>query len=273
MSRQFASSLVSGLFVLAVALPNVVLANAVVASMRGEVRAENQVVKQGQRISGPSTITTGADSQVVLNFDDGQRVVLHQNTQFRIVDFRYNQAQPTNDRAVFDILRGALRIVTGAVAQRNRQGFQVRAPQMTIGVRGTDFMVVLVNPAYVSVTQGAVALNNAAGTVALGTGSIGTVASGSALATTIPASALPAAASAAFSSMSAVSLSALAPVQGIAGAGGAAPGAAGTAAGVSGGVGFGATAGIVAGAVAGVAAAAGGGGDKTGTSHSAVTHK
>jgi hypothetical protein len=273
MSFQATRSLVCGLFMLALAIPSTVLANATVASVRGDVRAGNQTLTQGQRITGPNTITTGGDAQVVLNFDDGGRVVLHQNTEFRIVDFRYNQSKADENRAIFDIIKGALRVVTGVVAQRNQRGFQVRAPQATIGVRGTDFMVAIVNPLYVSVTHGAIAVNNAAGTVAFGAGSVGSVASASALGATIPATALPAAASGAFSSMSSVALSAVGAVPGVAGAGGAAPGAAtGTAAGVSGGVGFGAAAGIAAGAVAGVAAAAGGGGDKTGTSHSATSH-
>jgi hypothetical protein len=37
-------------------------------------------------------------------------------------------------------------------------------PQATIGIRGADFMVVLVNPAYLPVLRGAVGVTNAAGT-------------------------------------------------------------------------------------------------------------
>ena len=233
---------------LAAALPLAAYANGVVQSMKGDVRAgpvgqTARTVAVDQRLTPGTAVVTGADAQVVLRFDDGQQVVLNQNTEFRIVDFRYEASDSKMDRTVFDLVRGALRMASGAIVGRNRQAVVLRTPQATIGIRGTDFMVALVNPAYVSVLQGAVSVTNAAGTVALGAGTFGTVATSAALATAIPASALPAAASAAFSSMSAAA--------GVAAAGGASAGAAGTgAAGGAGGVG-------AAGVAAGAAAAAG----------------
>ena len=233
---------------LAAALPLAAYANGVVQSMKGDVRAgpvgqTARMVAVDQRLTPGTAVVTGADAQVVLRFDDGQQVVLNQNTEFRIVDFRYEASDSKMDRTVFDLVRGALRMASGAIAGRNRQAVVLRTPQATIGIRGTDFMVALVNPAYVSVLRGAVSVTNAAGTVALGAGTFGTVATSAALATAIPASALPAAASAAFSSMSAAA--------GVAAAGGASAGAAGTgAAGGAGGVG-------AAGVAAGAAAAAG----------------
>ena len=233
---------------LAAALPLAAYANGVVQSMKGDVRAgpvgqTARTVAVDQRLTPGTAVVTGADAQVVLRFDDGQQVVLNQNTEFRIVDFRYDASDAKADRTVFDLIKGALRMASGAIVGRNRQAVALRTPQATMGIRGTDFMVALVNPAYVSVLQGAVSVTNAAGTVALGAGTFGTVATSAALATAIPASALPAAASAAFSSMSAVA--------GVAAAGGASAGAAGTgAAGGAGGVG-------AAGVAAGAAAAAG----------------
>src|SRR5207302_8440389 len=94
---------------------------------------------------------------------------------------------------VFDLIKGALRMVSGAIVARNREAVALRTPQATIGIHGTDFMVALVNPAYVSVIPGVVAVTNTAGTVAFGAGTIGSVANSAALATVIPASALPAA--------------------------------------------------------------------------------
>jgi len=231
---------------LAVALPLAAYANGVVQSMKDDVRAgpvgqTARTVAVDQRLTPGTAVVTGADAQVVLRFEDDQQVVLNQNTEFRIVDFRYDASDV--DRTVFDLVRGALRMASGAIAGRNRQVVALRTPQATIGIRGTDFMVALVNPAYISVLQGAVTATNAAGTVALGAGTFGSVATSAALATAIPASALPAAASTAFSSMSAAA--------GVAAAGGAAEGAAGTgAAGGAGGVG-------AAGVAAGAAAAAG----------------
>lgn len=243
----------------ALGVPAAAFAQATVQSVTGNVRAAGAAVSQGQTIRAGSTVTTGAGAQVLMRFEDGGSVLLNQNTEFRIVDFRYTEAAPQQDRSIFDILKGAARFVTGAIGRRSQAAFQLRAPQATIGIRGTDFMVAIVNPLYLNVTQGAIAVSNSAGTVPFAAGAIGQVTSATALATTIPASALPAAASGAFSSMGSVTIAA---------AGGAAPGAAGTATGAAGGVGTGTA--IAVGAAAAAAAAALGDDDGT-TSHTTTT--
>jgi hypothetical protein len=179
-----------------------------IIDMKGDVRVGNNPALPQQSVISGSTITTGIGSQAIIKFDDQQQVVLNQNTTFRIADFRYRAAEPRGDRAVFDILRGALRFITGVVGSRNPNVVQLRAPQATIGIRGTDFMVALVNPAYVNVISGAVSATNAGGTVVFGQGSIGSIASASSLAVPIQASALPAAASSAFSNLAAAQVTA-----------------------------------------------------------------
>ena len=201
------------------------LADAVIASLRGDARIGNNQVTANQRMYSGTTINTGAGAQVVLRFDDGQQVVLNETTTFRITDFRYRASEPRNDRAVFDLLQGALRFVSGLVGARNQQVVQLRVPQATIGIRGTDFMVALVNPAYISVLNGAVGATNAAGTTVFGAGSVGSVASATSLAVQIPASALPGAVGSAFNNLAAAQLAA-----GPAAAGGASAGAGGAAA-------------------------------------------
>lgn len=206
------------------AFATAVQAAANVQSMRGDVRVGDQQINPNDRITSGASITTGAGAQAVLRFDDGQVVVLNENTFFRIVDFRYLKEEPRDDRSVFDLLRGALRVISGAVASRSQNSFQLRAPQATIGIRGTDFMVAIVNPLIISVSTGAVSATNAAGTTVFGAGSYGSVGSVSSLAVAIPASEVPLAAGAAFSSMSAVA--------GVV-AGGMAPGAVGVGAGAA----------------------------------------
>ena len=246
--------------VLALALPCAALASAVVESFHGDVRVGGAQVQQGQRIFPGATVATGEGAQLVMRFDDGSRIVLHQRTDFRVVDFGYVASDPAQDRSIFDLLRGALRVVTGAVARRSRDTFALRAPQATIGIRGTDFMVAVVNPAYVQVISGAVGVANAGGTVVLGAGAAAQVASSAALAVQIAPSALPPAASGAFGSLSAVKVSA-AP-----GLGGASAGVQGGAAATAGAATFPAPMLLTIGAAAAAAAAASSAGDST------VTH-
>lgn len=206
------------------AFASAVQAAANVASMKGAVRIGNNAVTLNQRIVAGSTISTGPGAQVILRFDDGQQVVLNETTSFRITDFRYSESEPRSDRAVFDLLQGALRFITGIIGTRNREVVQLRVSQATIGIRGTDFMVGLVNPAYLSVISGAVSATNAAGTVVFGAGTVGTVASATSLAVTIPATALPGAIGGAFNSLAAAQVTAA--VTSVGGATGAAAGGA-----------------------------------------------
>src|SRR3954454_8206534 len=113
MRRLSPKSLVFGL--LAFALPMVALAQAVVQSMQGEVKANGAAVTQDQRLTPGTALTTGANSQLVMRFDDGQQVVLNQNTEFRIVDFRYNSPPAKDDRSILDLVRGGFPVVTGSV--------------------------------------------------------------------------------------------------------------------------------------------------------------
>jgi len=202
-------------------------ADGTLINMKGDVRVGNNPALPQQRVLSGATINTGIGAQAIIKFDDQQQVVLNENTTFRISDFRYRAAEPRGDRAVFDLLRGALRFISGVVGARNPAVVQLRVPQATIGIRGTDFMVVLVNPAFVNVISGAVSTTNAGGSVVFGAGSIGQVASASALAVPIPASALPAAASSAFSNLAAAQVTAaVTPAAASSASAGAAPGAA-----------------------------------------------
>jgi hypothetical protein len=71
-------------------LPLAAYANGVVQSVNGELRAGPAgqpctVVAVDQRLSPGTSVLTGTDAQVIPRFDDGQQVVLDQNTEFRIV--------------------------------------------------------------------------------------------------------------------------------------------------------------------------------------------
>jgi hypothetical protein len=254
-------ALAAGLLVAAAAF-----ANGTVTSVKGSARVGNEPVTENQKIPPGSVVTTGPDAQVVMRFDDGQRVVLGQNTELKVVDYQFTEANPAADRMVFDLLKGGARFVTGLLGRRSQSAFQMRTPQATIGIRGTDFMAVIVNPLYLSVTQGAIAASTSAGTSAFGAGATASVVSSSALATAIPASALPAAASSAFSTLSTAAIGAAAGTTTLGTAAGAGT-AAGT--GVGAGLGVGVTAAIGA-AAAAVAASSSSG---TATSHTpATTH-
>jgi len=225
-------------------------AAALVENMRGDVRAgaaaaTATAVRGGQRVEMGTVITTGAKSLVTLRFDDGQAVVLNENAEFRITNYSFVRDDPKKDVFLFDLFKGAMRAVTSIVSTRNAQAYALRTPQATLGIRGTDFMVALVNPAFLSVLSGAVGVSNAAGAVTFAAGTTATVASATVLATTIAATALPAAVAASFSQLGSLAITAGVGAAGASVATGAA----------AGGVTLG-TIGVIGAAVAGVAAVA-----------------
>ncbi len=224
-------------------------ANGVIQSVTGEVKAAvgsatPASVTKDQRVIPGTVITTGPGAQTIIRFDDGHTVVLAENTEFRVNAYSFDKDKPQSDNIAVQILKGALRSVSGLISSRSQRAFALLAPQATIGVRGTDFMIALVNPAYLSVLQGEIAATNTAGTASFAAGSTATIASSTTLAVAIPASALPTSVATTFGNLSSVAIGAGAGAAGASGATGAAAG--------------GITAGMVAAGVAvvGVAAAA-----------------
>src|ERR1700682_2211512 len=92
------------------------LAAGVVTSVKGEARAillpAHGPLIQNQRLDPGTTVTTGPDAQVVIRFDDGQNVVLNQNSELKITEFRSTEANPAADRSVFNLVRGAAEVAT-----------------------------------------------------------------------------------------------------------------------------------------------------------------
>jgi hypothetical protein len=196
--------LVAGL--LALALPLAASAAAVVESVKGIARAGQLTLKQGVRFVAPTSISTGAGSQVTLKFDDGMQIVLDQNSLLRILHFRHGE-KGVPDSAVFELLAGAARVVTGRIAADNPKLFFFRTEHTELTVeRPADFSVVLVNPAYIAVQAGFLISTNGWGTTVLGTGSTTIVESSSAAPAEIAASKMPPSAVASMKTLQTASL-------------------------------------------------------------------
>jgi hypothetical protein len=206
-----------------------------------------KVAAAGAAIEPGMTVRTGDRSNVVVRFADGQLVALTENSTFRLDRYAYDQTQPENGSFVGSFLRGAARFVTGAIGERNREGWRVSTATATAGIRGTDFLLGLQQGGYLQVLSGEVTLTNSAGTVVFGAGQIGHAPSANVLAGTITE--LPAGIASSFGNLMSLSLTA---------AGGSAAGA-----GLAGGV-MGIPVpvwGLIGLGIAGAAAAAGGGDD------------
>lgn len=103
--------------------------------------APAQPLRIGDILDPGIILNTGANSNAVVKFEDGQLVVLAPNTRFAVREYRYNVKQVRDSNIVFALLRGGLRFVTGVIGTTNRNAFRLNVGTATIGVRGSDAVV------------------------------------------------------------------------------------------------------------------------------------
>ena len=116
-----------------------------VVASRGEVIAlsngGSRELKQGDFIFVNDEIITSNRSFAVLQFEDGAKVTVRPDSTLIIETYLYNGDE--NDAATLSLVEGGLRVITGAMAKSNPENYKVRTPVALMGVRGTEFSVVL----------------------------------------------------------------------------------------------------------------------------------
>lgn len=232
---------------------------ATLQDIQGEIHVQSEngtatPLVKGQAINAGAQLVTGENSQAVIRFNDGHMLALKDHTAIKIASYMYNQQQPQSSSFVMELIRGGLRSVTGLLGKSNPQAFKLYAGTATIGIRGTDFMVSIVNNStYTSVSEGTVAVTGSGGsTVAVGAGQFAAVSPAGAVAP-IGGASVPVGA---FGNLPSVSMTSVGTVGGASsGASGAGSGAAG-ASGAATGAGVSSITAVTAGSVAAATAAA-----------------
>jgi hypothetical protein len=98
-------------------------------------------LKQGDFIYIDDEIMTTNRSFVVLQFEDGAKVTVRPDSTLIIEQYVYNGN--ADDAAELNLVSGGLRVITGAMAKSNPENYKVRTPVALMGVRGTEFSVIL----------------------------------------------------------------------------------------------------------------------------------
>lgn len=93
------------------------------------------------------TLLTEKETYALIKLIDNSEITLKPNTSFVIEQFSYVAEQPDGDHAIFSLLKGGLRSVTGLLGKRNKERFEMKTPAATIGIRGTTFIATIVPPA------------------------------------------------------------------------------------------------------------------------------
>ena len=98
----------------------------------------SRALVKGSEIVEGETIVTGREAQAQIVMADQALIAVRPDTRLKIEMFRYSGKDDENDRSFLGLLRGGFRAITGQIGRINRSGYQVRTPNATIGIRGTD---------------------------------------------------------------------------------------------------------------------------------------
>ena len=116
----------------------VVLSVGDVAIVRGADRAR---ASAGANVAVGDAIVTGNDGHAQVRFSDDALVAIKPGSEFRIEAYTFNGRADGTERAVFRLVRGGFRTLTGQIGQVNRDTYQVLTTQATIGIRGTHYQL------------------------------------------------------------------------------------------------------------------------------------
>lgn len=145
----------------------------------------SKILAQKSIVENGDLLISEKDTYARVKFTDNSEITVKPNTQLRIDSYLFTPAKPEGDKAVFSLLKGGLRAVTGLVGKRGDQdSYQLKAPSATIGIRGTDYAAswcgkddsdcgTLPSGLYVQVYDGQVIVTNSAGSLGYFTGQFG----------------------------------------------------------------------------------------------------
>lgn len=94
----------------------------------------------GQRVFTGDRIVSGQDSYVGIMLHDDTRLTMGPGSELLIREFEFNPNSYAGGLAV-SFLRGTARVVTGLLGKQSPERVRFHTPTMTIGIRGTEFVV------------------------------------------------------------------------------------------------------------------------------------
>lgn len=105
----------------------------------GAIRQPNR----GDSVSEGEVVTTEDDGEAGITARDGTRLTLRPKSRLEISEYRFEQA--TNSGSfISKLLKGSLRTISGLIGKTQPRNVTLVTPTATVGIRGTDFEVAVV---------------------------------------------------------------------------------------------------------------------------------
>jgi FecR-like protein len=131
-------------------------------------------VARGAELDSGDTVRTN-EGRVQVRMTDGAFVSLQPNTEFGIKNYNFSGQADGTESALYSLVKGAMRTVTGLIGRVNRNRYQVATPTATVGIRGTGGLIQVLNDGSTLVqgTSGIWFLANPAGSIDIPAGVAG----------------------------------------------------------------------------------------------------
>jgi hypothetical protein len=98
------------------------------------VLTTNSLVEQGD------TLVTEKKTYARIKFTDNSEINMRPGTQLNVSQYVFDQAKPKEDRVVINLIKGAMRAITGMIGKRgNRDSYQLMTATAVTGIRGTTY--------------------------------------------------------------------------------------------------------------------------------------
>lgn len=104
---------------------------------------KSTAVSVGMKIYEGQTINSGPDGEVHLVSEDGGIIALRPDSVFRVDEYRADGSSA--DKIFMSLLSGAMRSITGWIGKHDSSAYRVTTPNATIGIRGTDHEITVID--------------------------------------------------------------------------------------------------------------------------------
>jgi hypothetical protein len=96
--------------------------------------------RPGDPVGERDRIATGPNSATAFTLRDGTSILVGSNSALDLTSFQYEPTRQDGSM-VIGLLSGSMRFITGLLGRRNADRIRISSPTMTIGIRGTDFIL------------------------------------------------------------------------------------------------------------------------------------
>lgn len=98
------------------------------------------LAKSGHELMAGDKLVSGTNGSASLVLRDGTVLMLSAKSTLDLKSFTFDSTTNAGSM-LLSLTKGTMRAVTGLIAKRNPNAVEIKTPTLSVGVRGTDFVV------------------------------------------------------------------------------------------------------------------------------------